>query len=134
MSQHQFCEPKYSVVERHDDNSLTPFPNKQLNDRTSPSDLKLDSVLGIRTDANGVVWMLDNGMRSGVAPKPVGWDTKADKLHRVIYLPIPVAPNDEMTSRTMPPFESMDAKAVLAETSKVYCEGKALSALTFTGH
>jgi hypothetical protein len=34
----------------------------------------------------------------------------------------------------LPPFELMDAKAVLAETSKVYCEGKALSALTFTGH
>jgi hypothetical protein len=69
MSQHQFYEPQYSVVERHYDNSLTPFPNKELNDRTGPSELKLDSVLGIRTDANGVVWMLDNGMRSGVTPK-----------------------------------------------------------------
>ncbi|MGH6857783.1 MAG: L-dopachrome tautomerase-related protein [Methylocella sp.] len=94
MSQHQFYEPQYSVVERHDDNSLTPFPNKELNDRTSPSDLKLDSVLGIRTDVNGVVWMLDDGMRSGVTPKLVGWDTKADKLHRVIYLPVPIAPKD----------------------------------------
>ncbi|MGI8570775.1 MAG: hypothetical protein ACR2KT_17890 [Methylocella sp.] len=92
MSQHQFYEPQYSVVERHADNSLTPFPNKELNDRTSPSDLKLDSVLGIRTDVNGVVWMLDDGMRSGVTPKLVGWDTKADRLHRVIYLPVPIAP------------------------------------------
>jgi hypothetical protein len=73
MSQHQFYEPQYSVVERHDDNSLTPFPNKELNERTGSSDLKLDSVLGIRTDANGVVWMLDDGMRSGVTPKLVGW-------------------------------------------------------------
>jgi hypothetical protein len=79
MSQHQFYEPQYSVVERHDDNSLTPFPNIELNDRTGHSELKLDSVLGIRTDANGVVWMLDNGMRSGVTPKLVGWDTKAEK-------------------------------------------------------
>jgi hypothetical protein len=39
-----------------------------------------------------------------------------------------------MTSRIMPPFESMDAKAVLAETSKIYCGGKARSPLTFTGH
>jgi NAD(P)-dependent dehydrogenase (short-subunit alcohol dehydrogenase family) len=39
----------------------------------------------------------------------------------------------EMTSRIMP-FESMDAKSVLAETSKIYCRGKAQSALIFTGH
>ncbi len=38
--------------------------------------------------------MLDDGMRSGVTPKLVGWDTKADKLHRVIYLPAPIAPKD----------------------------------------
>ena len=94
MSQHQFYEPDYSVVERQGDGSLTPFPNKELNDRQSHSDLTLDSVLGIRTDVNGVVWMLDDGMRSGVTPKLVGWDTKADKLHRVIYLPAPIAPKD----------------------------------------
>ncbi|ULO23798.1 L-dopachrome tautomerase-related protein [Methylocystis sp. SB2] len=94
MSQHQFYEPNYSVVEHRDDGSLAPFPNKEFNDRLSHSELKLDSVLGIRSDANGVVWMLDNGMRSGVTPKLVGWDTKADKLHRVIYLPPPIAPKD----------------------------------------
>jgi hypothetical protein len=94
MSQHQFYEPKYSVMERQGDGSLTPFPSEVLNDRQSHSDLTLDSVLGIRADVNGVVWMLDDGMRSGVTPKLVGWDTKADKLHRVIYLPVPIAPKD----------------------------------------
>ena len=94
MSQHQFYEPDYSVVERQGDGSLTPFPNKELNDRQNHSDLTLDLVLGIRTDVNGVVWMLDDGMRSGVTPKLVGWDTKTDKLHRVIYLPAPIAPKD----------------------------------------
>ena len=94
MSQHQFYEPKYSVMERQGDGSLTPFPSEVLNDRQSHSDLTLDSVLGIRTDVNGVVWMLDDGMRSGVEPKLIGWDTKADKLHRVIYLPAPIAPKD----------------------------------------
>ena len=38
--------------------------------------------------------MLDDGMRIGVTPKLVGWDTKADKLHRVIYLPAAIAPKD----------------------------------------
>ena len=94
MSQHQFYEPRYSVVERKSDGSLSPFPNQELNNRDRHSDLELDSVLGIRSDTNGVVWMLDNGMRSGVTPKLVGWDTKANKLHRVIYLPVPIAPKD----------------------------------------
>jgi sugar lactone lactonase YvrE len=94
MSQHQFYEPETSVVEWRADGSITPFPNATLNDRSRRSDLTLDSVLGIRTDAEGVVWMLDNGMRSGVTPKLVGWDTRRDKLHRVIYLPEPVAPKN----------------------------------------
>ena len=80
MSQHQFYEPNDSVVERHADGSLTPFPSRELNDRQSHSGLTLDSVLGIRTSVDGVVWMLDNGMRSGATPKLVGWDTKTDRL------------------------------------------------------
>ena len=94
MSQHQFYEPNNSVVERQANGSLTPFPNKELNDRQGHSNLTLDSVLGIRTGVDGVVWMLDNGMRSGVTPKLVGWDTKTDKLRRVIYLPAPITPRD----------------------------------------
>ena len=94
MSQHQFYAPQASVVERRADGAITPFPNRALNDRSRRSGLTLDSVLGIRTDAEGVVWMLDNGMRSGVTPKLVGWDTRSDGLHRVIYLPEPVAPKN----------------------------------------
>ena len=76
MSQHQFYEPQYSVVEYMGNDKVAPFPNLALNDRSTHSALTLDSVLGIRTDANGIVWILDNGMRSGITPKLVGWDTK----------------------------------------------------------
>jgi sugar lactone lactonase YvrE len=92
MSLHQFYEPNYSVME-YKDGRLIPFPNQELSATDSMSKLKLDSVLGIRS-ANGIVWMLDNGMRGGVTPKLVGWDIKADKLHQVIMLPPPVAPKD----------------------------------------
>jgi sugar lactone lactonase YvrE len=92
MSLHQFYQPKYTVVE-YKDKALVPFPNKDLADVDSKEALKLDSVLGIRS-ANGIVWMLDNGMRSRVTPKLVGWDIKADKLHQVISLPPPIAPKD----------------------------------------
>ncbi len=94
MSLHQFYQPRYSVVEILADNSLIPFPNKKLNNRTRKTGLRLDSVLGIHSDSDGIVWMLDNGMRSGVMPKLVAWDTRADKLHRVIKLPPSVAPEN----------------------------------------
>lgn len=97
MSLHQFYRPKYTVVE-YKNKSLAPFPNKEWADAASKADLKLDSVLGIRSDANGIVWMLDNGMRSGVTPKLVGWDTKINQLHRLIYLPAPVTHIDSFVN------------------------------------
>jgi hypothetical protein len=93
MSQHQFYQPQYAVVE-YKDQTLVPFPNKELSAAESTAAIKLDSVLGIRSDSNGIVWMLDNGMRSGVTPKLVGWNTRTDKLQRLIYLPAPIAPKD----------------------------------------
>jgi len=93
MSLHPFYLPKYAVVE-YKNKVLAPFPNKELADADSLSALKLDSVLGIRSDANGIVWMLDTGMRSGVTPKLVSWNTRTDTLHRVVYLPAPIAPKD----------------------------------------
>ncbi len=94
MSLHQFYEPEHSVVERLPDNSLIPFPNKAWNARTGDGNTRLDSVLGIKADGNGIVWMLDNGLRSGVTPKLVAWDTKKNKLHRVIKFPESVAPRN----------------------------------------
>ena len=61
MSMHQFYAPKFNIVELKKDKSIKPFPNIELSDHTSQATLKLDSVLGIRSDKNGIVWMLDNG-------------------------------------------------------------------------
>lgn len=98
ISQHQFYEPRFSVVELGEDNTIAPFPNLEMNDRSHPNGLSLDSVLGIRSDINGFVWMLDNGMRSQVTPKVVAWDTKLGRLSRVIYLPPPTAPRDSFVN------------------------------------
>ena len=93
MSQHQFYEPQISVVELRPDGVTAPFPNAEMNDRARPRSVSLDSVLGLRSD-DGVVWLLDNGMRSSVTPKLVAWDTTSNRLSRVIYLPPPIAPKD----------------------------------------
>jgi sugar lactone lactonase YvrE len=46
----------------------------------------MNSVLGIRSDRDGVVWMLDNG---GKVPRVIAWNTKANKLHRIVPIPAP---------------------------------------------
>jgi sugar lactone lactonase YvrE len=93
MSQHQFYEPQNSVVELRPHGDTAPFPNVETNGRERPSGVSLDSVLGLRSD-NGLVWLLDNGMRSSVTAKLVAWDTTTNQLSRVIYLPPPIAPKD----------------------------------------
>ena len=93
MSQHQFYQPQYTVVE-YKNQAIVPFPNKEMVSVDSTAAIKLDSVLGIRADNNGIVWMLDNGMRSGVTPKLVGWNINTNKLQRLIYLPAPITPKD----------------------------------------
>ncbi|MDY6936647.1 MAG: L-dopachrome tautomerase-related protein [Cyanobacteriota bacterium] len=79
VSMHQFFNPEYPVMELTDDGKLVPFPNSEFS--------SLDAVLGIQADANGVVWMLDNGLRSGVPPQIVGWNTQSDSLETTIPLP-----------------------------------------------
>ena len=88
MSLHQFFAPQWRVVELAENGDLRPFPNSQLASG-GKCVMALDSVLGIQSDSRGVVWMLDNGMRNGVVPKLLGWDTRSDQLARIIHLPPP---------------------------------------------
>ena len=80
VSMHQFFNPEYPVMELSADGKLLPFPHP---DRFSG----FDAVLGIQADANGVVWMLDNGLRSGVPPIIFAWNTQTDLLETAIPLP-----------------------------------------------
>jgi len=43
-------------------------------------------VIGIRADADGIVWMLDLG-DAGHQPKLIAWNDREVRLHRVIVLP-----------------------------------------------
>ena len=88
VSLHQFFGPKWRVVEVEPGGKLVPFPNEAWAGGKGAQ--SLDSVLGIQSDSRGRVWMLDNGMRGKVTPKLVAWDTRADRLARVIHFPPPV--------------------------------------------
>jgi sugar lactone lactonase YvrE len=73
MSLHQFYEPQQRVVtlDENDSASLQPFA----------AGARVDAVLGIQADRDGVVWMLDNGMRSSKPRRLIGWD--ADKNRKL---------------------------------------------------
>ena len=61
-------------------NTLQPFPDARWNSTEPLPSERLDAVLGIRADSDGLVWMLDMGSRSEIPPKLVGWDTRSGKL------------------------------------------------------
>lgn len=90
VSLHQHFSPELRAARVVDGERLEPFPNAAWNDQSRPADERLDSVLGIQSDPEGIVWMLDNGMRGGVTPKLVAWNTRSDALERVIELPLGV--------------------------------------------
>ncbi|KST68747.1 hypothetical protein [Mastigocoleus testarum] len=90
ISLHQFYQTPSRVVEVSKDGKLTPFPNLKWSQGRNEKGVGLDAVLGIQSDSNSIVWMLDNGMRGKVTPQLVGWNTRTNKLEQVISLPFPV--------------------------------------------
>jgi sugar lactone lactonase YvrE len=90
VSLHQFYEPRWRVAEVDPDTGvLRPFPTGEWAEELGADGIGLDAVLGIRTDDEGIVWMLDNGGRLGSTPRLIGWNTETDALHRVIAIPNP---------------------------------------------
>jgi sugar lactone lactonase YvrE len=88
ISQHQFYEPDLAVVEILTDGSTQAFPTEAWSRPPGPDGIGMTSVLGLRSDAAGIVWMLDN---ASMPAKLVAWDTRAESLHRVIDIPRPAA-------------------------------------------
>jgi sugar lactone lactonase YvrE len=88
VSLHQFFAPDWRVAEWAS-GRLQAFPNP-LVASGGDSEVTLHSVLGIQSDSDGIVWMLDNGMRGAAIPKLVGWDSRNNKLHKQIFLPEPI--------------------------------------------
>ncbi|GAB5463305.1 L-dopachrome tautomerase-related protein [Hoeflea alexandrii] len=92
FSHHPFFEPNIRVAKLNEArNGSTPWPNLEWNTPKADSDQYLDSVLGLRGDGNGVIWMLDMGTRGGLTPKLVGWNSNTDSLERIYYIPAPTS-------------------------------------------
>lgn len=99
FSHHPMFGPNIRVAEMTSATTFRPFPNEEWNQPRPGTDYYLDSVLGLRGDEHGVVWMLDIGSRTHITPKIVAWNTRTDQLERIFYLRPPATvptsePND----------------------------------------
>lgn len=83
ISQHALFRPQVAVIEVLADGSVRPFPNQAWASKPNEAGVGFDGVLGIRSDRDGVIWMLDTGRRGS---RLVAWDTRNDELHKIIDL------------------------------------------------
>jgi sugar lactone lactonase YvrE len=90
FSHHPFYSPDVRVAKLTSATTFEPFPNAEWNTPREGTDHYLDNVLGLRSDENGVVWIIDMGFRTHITPKLVGWNTRANKLERIYYMPEPL--------------------------------------------
>lgn len=104
ISFHQFFQPQFRVMKLDREGNWLPFPNEAMNTPGSGDPILLDSVLGIACDSRGIVWMLDNGRRSGTAAKLVAWDTKRNEHFKSIVIDAPaLSPNSFLTNLALDP-------------------------------
>jgi len=94
VSMHQFFGTEARVAEVKPDGTMTPFPNAALSTFSAGEPLSLDSVLGLRCDSAGNLWLLDNGMREKSTPKLIAFNTETGRLTQVIWLPSTVTRPD----------------------------------------
>lgn len=90
FSHHPFYSPDVRVARLTSETTFEPFPNAEWNTPRPDTDQYLDNVLGLRSDEDGVVWIIDMGFRTNITPKLVGWNTRTNKLERIYYMPRPI--------------------------------------------
>lgn len=89
VSHHPMHQTETRVSKVVAPSDLRPFPDLHWNDPAASADQRLDAVLGLRSDAEGRLWLLDMGSRSGAPPRFVVWDAKGGRLDRIL----PITPS-----------------------------------------
>lgn len=66
---------------------LLPYPNEAwAKEPEQGSSVGVTSVLGLRSDRNGVLWLLDHGSRGREQSQLVAWDTRNKQLYKQILI------------------------------------------------
>lgn len=90
---HSFFGSPTRVIEVLPNNQFRSYPNEDWGmapKAVGAAWAGLNNTLGIQADGTGIVWFLDNPSQEFPTGRLVGWDTKHETLHRIIYLPPPV--------------------------------------------
>ena len=89
LSVHGFYGQPIKVVELLENGLTRPYPSKRWAYEPTDGSVGLYGVLGINSDSNGILWMLDTSS-STHAGRLIGWNTRLEQLHRIIYLAKPI--------------------------------------------
>ena len=86
LSISQTEKPKSRVVSVTKAGKVEPFPTLGMSESLPGDPIPLDAVEGMQLDPAGTVWMLDNGRRSELSPKIVGWQPEKNRLVSVHHI------------------------------------------------
>lgn len=89
LSQQPLDGPAIRLVEILEDGSKVPFPTLDWADGPEIGDVGIAGIIGVRSDSNGVVWLLDMGSATSPA-QFIAWDSVKDELVKTIKLPVEV--------------------------------------------
>ena len=89
-SHHPFYGNEVAVAKMDaDGKNFTPYPSAEWNAPKDGSEEYLDTVLGIRGDSDGIIWMSDMMHGDRKTPKLVGWNSNTNMLEQIIPIPAP---------------------------------------------
>ena len=92
------------IIEISKSGEIANFPPESVKRNSKKETFEFDSIDGLQSDKNGVIWMLDNGRRSELPPKIVAWDYQQKRLKRVFNLVAPsVLPGSQLHDLAVDP-------------------------------
>ncbi|EJN21998.1 gluconolactonase [Pseudomonas sp. GM78] len=79
--------PDISVRTVAQDGEHPAYPNETWAGKPGDDGRGMSAVIGIRTDPEGIVWILDMGKPQQQQPRLIAWNDREKRLHRLIVLP-----------------------------------------------
>lgn len=82
-------KPRLRAVRISKSGEVSAFPSEKMSLGDPSVATPLDAVESLQIDTEGIVWLLDNGRRSEIPPKVIGWNEDKQRVQQVLYLSPP---------------------------------------------
>jgi hypothetical protein len=101
-------KPRNRAVKVTRSGTVLPFPSPSMSEAAVGEALPLDSISGLQSSNDGLVWMVDNGRRTETAPKVIAWNEDKQRLQSVFNLAAPaVSPTSFVADIAVDPNSSL---------------------------